>query len=56
VLYQSCIDYSYYTMSTTTIRTRCQLSSQVSCGPYTALDQLGINCSDVRISSIIIEV
>jgi len=43
-------------MSTTAVRTRCALDAFVNCGPYTALDQLGITCSDVRITSLVVEV
>jgi len=43
-------------MSTTTVRTTCTLDALVNCGPYTALDQLGVTCSDVNITPLVVEV
>jgi len=40
----------------TTVRSTCTLDAFVNCGPYTALDQLGVSCSDVRITSLVVEV
>ena len=40
----------------TTVRTRCALDAFVHCGPYTALDQLGVTCSDVRTASLVVQV
>jgi len=40
----------------TTVRTKCTLEAFVNCGPYTALEQLGVTCSDVRITSLVVEV